>query len=400
MAPAGGAARAATQLAKNLNKRAEKSKKSGGEKTKGEHRVHHHEHHEPHLPPGVVAGDWEKLVHEFSAEGATVVRDAEVVKGWSVVMVAAWIASINHNDFEEYADNFLKHHIDGPMLLKINEGMLEEVGIGRISDRIKLADILSQMQRRCNKPETQKIQVPSWPMCFLEQLTFAWADTSEGKTGSEMQEELVQANSSIALVSTLTWAMAWDLLFGSATSCFCPTDAGGNWDTTDIDACFCSTAWDMEGRPLAIFYCFSGLSCMLFLLSTIYAVIQIMMVYEMSDEEEVDTFMSLLQSDAQLPGLFLFLGMICFCVPIGVYLIYTVNLGIIPGPSNRVQLVFSYLAACFALAVTIFGFFYQIPKMISGVYEAKLNVIRADFQPLWLPQFASTEQRGHAEAPQ
>ena len=69
----------------------------------------------------------------------------------------------------------------------------------------------------------------------------------------------------------------------------------------------------IQGRPLAIFYCFAGLSAFLFMLSTIYAVIQIMMVYEMSDDAEVEMFMELLQRDAQLPGLFLFAGMVCVC---------------------------------------------------------------------------------------
>ena len=40
-------------------------------------------------------------------------------------------------------------------------------------------------------------------------------------------------------------------------------------------------AWDLEGRPLVIFYCFAGIAAFLFMLSTIYAVLQIMMIYEM-----------------------------------------------------------------------------------------------------------------------
>ena len=38
-----------------------------------------------------------------------------------------------------------------------------------------------------------------------------------------------------------------------------------------------------------------------------------MMVYEMSDDAEVETFMDLLKTDAQLPGLFLFMG-VCVCM--------------------------------------------------------------------------------------
>ena len=132
--------------------------------------------------------------------------DQDVVRRWNVLTVAAWIASVNDNDFEQYADNFLEHHIDGSALLRLTSEHLDEIGINRVSDRVKLTDVLAQ---------------------YLQMFTFDWADTSEGKSGAEIQEELVQANGSIAMVSTLTWAMAWDLLFGSANACFCPADPTG-----------------------------------------------------------------------------------------------------------------------------------------------------------------------------
>ena len=47
------------------------------------------------------------------------VEDGEQVEKWTETMVAAWIACISNNDFEEYADKFLTHHIDGPLLLKL-----------------------------------------------------------------------------------------------------------------------------------------------------------------------------------------------------------------------------------------------------------------------------------------
>ena len=36
--------------------------------------------------------------------------------------------------------------------------------------------------------------MPSFASCCLQQLTFAWADTSEGKSGDEAMEEIVMAN--------------------------------------------------------------------------------------------------------------------------------------------------------------------------------------------------------------
>ena len=62
----------------------------------------------------------------------------------------------------------------------------------------------------------------------------------------------------------------------------------------------------------------------------------------MSDDEEVETFMDLLKRDAQLPGRFLSMGMMCFFVPIGTYIIYTHNLGLVPGPSDSTQRAFSW----------------------------------------------------------
>jgi len=127
-----------------------------------------------------------------------------------------------------------------------------------------------------------------------------------------MVEEVVSANGSIALVATLVWTMAWDQFMGSATVCYCPADGDGVWQIDEMDYCFCSTAWDMDKWPLACFYLFSGLSTVFFMCSTIYAVIQILMVYEMSDSPEVEAMMDLLGSQAQLPGQFLFVGMRSF----------------------------------------------------------------------------------------
>ena len=126
------------------------AKKAATPKGKTPKKSHHHEHHDPHLPEGVNAGDWDKWVHMFekpgwcpvraesahrrllvprvvrspacgpvARAGATMVEDGELVKTWTETMCAAWIACVNDNYFEEYADKFLTHHIDGPLLLKL-----------------------------------------------------------------------------------------------------------------------------------------------------------------------------------------------------------------------------------------------------------------------------------------
>ncbi|EKX50791.1 hypothetical protein GUITHDRAFT_134907 [Guillardia theta CCMP2712] len=272
------------------------------------------------------------------------------VKSWDAKVTAAWVASLNDGEFEH------------------NVHRLEEIGIKSFGDRIKISDLIAQLKRRYSKPQTAMLRQPSWPECFYLMLTFQWANTSEGKHGAEMKEELIQANGAIALVSTLTWSMAWDLFFGSATQCYC--------STTKPDLCYCSTSWDLGGGPLLIFYCFAGLSAFLFMFSTIYAVLQIMMVYEMSDDEELECFLDLVPQDSLLPG------MLCFSVPVGVYLIYNVNLGIVPGPQGperHTQLVFSYIAAIFSAVISCYGFLYKIPSMVYAVYqERKAKIMAVD----------------------
>ena len=50
--------------------------------------------------------------------------DADVVGKWNETMVAAWIASICNNKFEGYSDNFLRHHVDGGVLLSMDDSHL------------------------------------------------------------------------------------------------------------------------------------------------------------------------------------------------------------------------------------------------------------------------------------
>ena len=228
------------------------------------------------------------------------ITSAKEVESWSELHVAAWVAAINFGEFSEWADCFVAHVIDGHVLFKLDIDMLEEIGIANLGDRMVLMDIITQLKRRCAKPETREIVVPGWLGCFIKMFTFDWADTSEGKEGAAIKEELMQANTSIAIAATLTWAIAWDLFFGSATACYCDSSA---WErcfcgtvcehaarlspatppSQQILTCQClnaasshtGTAWDLEGRALTIFYCFCGLSAFLFMFSTIFAIIQV-----------------------------------------------------------------------------------------------------------------------------
>ena len=62
--------------------------------------------------------------------------------------------------------------------------------------------------------------------------------TSEGKTGNELKEELINANSNMALVSALLLGVTMSWAFGSTNTCFCDKFTGKN--------CFCSAGFDRE----------------------------------------------------------------------------------------------------------------------------------------------------------
>jgi len=148
----------------------------------------------------------------------------------------------------------------------------------------------------------------------------------------------------------------------------------------------------MEGRPLTIFYCFTGLSAFLFMFSTIFAILQILMVYEMSDDKEVEAFFELLGNDTQLPGAFFFIGMVCFCVPMASYIVSNVTMGLEKLPSasvwgdwtieQKVQLSLSFLLAAITALMLMWGFLYQIPALISYVYAAKKEAAEKDEKTL------------------
>ena len=116
---------------------------------------------------------------------------------------------------------------------------------------------------------------------------------------------------------------------------------------------------------------------------------QILMVYEMSDEAEIEQLMDLIASEAQLPGQLLFLGLINFCVPVALYLVYTINLGIgdggkiFPGPKYPVQQIMAWVAGGTFLFFTLVGHLVQMPMLVGAVYEAKVRAVKDDATELY-----------------
>ena len=51
-------------------------------------------------------------------------------------------------------------------------------------------------------------------MRYFKLCSFAFADTSEGKSIDAMKEEVVQAHGNVAIVSTLVWAIAFEVSNG------------------------------------------------------------------------------------------------------------------------------------------------------------------------------------------
>mmetsp|Transcript_42538 Transcript_42538/g.85119 ORF Transcript_42538/g.85119 Transcript_42538/m.85119 type:complete len:359 (+) Transcript_42538:36-1112(+) len=314
------------------------------------------------------------------------------VERWTKEMVGIWL---EFNGFAKHiSSKFENNDIDGSILLRLEEshvknitmrqhffgtGYCDEETNAHLAKSVVFADTLEVwkavelIQRLCKKMKTRHLQVPSWISRFTQLGTFQWADTSEGKSISDLKNEVTSAAGSVAMVSTLVWAMCWDIFYNSSVDTFCLT--------SDPTQCYSSGGFDLAGTPLSVFYFSAGICSMCFLFSTLLAVFQMIMVNEMSDEEEIDQFFDLLTMDAQLPGILLFVGMVCFSVPVGVYLIYNVGLGLHPGPPTTTMTVFSWMVTMFTLLISIYGFLYKLPQMIKGVYKAKMDAAWIDRQP-------------------
>jgi hypothetical protein len=288
-----------------------------------------------------------------------------------------------------------------------------------VGDEFALWDRIEVLQRVCNKPGTKELQVPSWPMRLVKLLTFAFADTSEGKSVEDLKNEIVAAHGNVAIVSTLVWAIAFDIFYNCAYSTFCLSDAVNPLPADHF--CVTSGGFDLDGWRLNAFYCFSGLSAIFLLFSTVFAVIQIIMVtqplfllrpqslhyrtrkvslkkqvlclisikptdatpsrpqvFEMSDELELEIFLELIGGATALPGIFLVIGIVCIPVPITLYMIWNSMHGCyfqtrhwIEGhPSaNLTVLVMSYVAEAGVLFLAMTAILWWIPGAEGGETE-------------------------------
>lgn len=318
---------------------------------------------------------------------AAMVFDAnsfDTVKLWRPSVVCKWVVSSGLP--QEIGEHFVEHSINGELLLRLQFDDMAQLGVINVGDEFALWERIEVLQRYCKKPNTRVLEVPSYFARLVKTATFAFADTSEGKSTEDMKTEVVQAHCNVAIVSTLVWAIAWDIFYNSAYDTFCFENSK---DPSVESMCVTSGGYDLEGRTLVIFYCFSGLCAISLLFSTIFAVVQIIMVYEMSDEVELEIFLDLLGSRVQLPGIFLFLGIALLACPIVVFMVFNGLHGVYfqtlyyindDPKHDMANLVLSYFAEGGTTLLVICCVGYFVPVFVGDLYSSKVKAMQADVE--------------------
>eukprot|EP00300_Choanocystis_sp_HF-7_P018639 c20094_g1_i4.p1 GENE.c20094_g1_i4~~c20094_g1_i4.p1 ORF type:complete len:336 (+),score=82.63 c20094_g1_i4:38-1045(+) len=285
-------------------------------------------------------------------------QQIEDLKDWSVDQVVAWL---RNEGFGEWTEKFARHEIDGDTLLLLTSDDLKEIGVRRVGPRVDILDRIKVLTQKVVKPHAQTLKVPSWPVAILQFFTFAWAETSEGKTASEKKEELQTANLSISLISVLLTGMTYGWFTSTTNTCFCQTD--------NPELCFCSAGFDLDGDPLWLFHIFSGIASLCFLCSTVFAVLQIVAMNEMSDDDEISNFFDLLDSYESLPGKLVSFGLLFTCLATCVYIVSTGKLGL----QTHMHLPYPWIAIIGFCLITLYAG-YALTSMIRSVYRAKIEV--------------------------
>ena len=225
-------------------------------------------------------------------------------------------------------------------------------------------------------------------MLYGGEVTPPWpfdASKSRALLCATMGLQIVAAHGNVAIVSTLVWAISFDCFYNCAYSTFCLSDANNPLPADHF--CVTSGGFDLDGWRLNVFYCFSGLSAIFLLFSTVFAVIQIIMIFEMSDETELQIFLDLIGDKTSLPGIFLCLGIFCIPVPITLFLIWNSMHGcyfqtkyLIEGhpAANMTNLVMSYVAEGGVLILACLSVVWLLPVFIGDLYKCKVDAIKED----------------------
>mmetsp|Transcript_30734 Transcript_30734/g.60095 ORF Transcript_30734/g.60095 Transcript_30734/m.60095 type:complete len:363 (+) Transcript_30734:3-1091(+) len=295
----------------------------------------------------------------YLAAGDALISEKKVpskVSDWTQKHVEIWLKACG---LEDVRSNFRTHQIDGSALMGLNEDRILRMDINLVAKQIRVFDAVTHVQKVENMPLRQKIKVPGVLESFWRFFSCRFLMTSEGKSGSELKEELINANSNMALVSALLLGVTMSWAFGATNTCFCNKITGKD--------CFCSSGFDLDGEALWAFFSFSTIASVLFTSCTITAVVQILAVQECSDDHEITVFFDKLGQDEVLCGPLMIGGIFFTAMAMGVYMVFTEKLGIFYNQKSN----WGYITAAICLVIATS----QIPTWASiarKLYAAKL----------------------------
>ena len=68
-------------------------------------------------------------------------------------------------------------------------------------------------------------------------------------------------------------------------------------------------------------------------------------------------------------------------VPMGVYILYNVTMGLIPGPTDTTEIVVTYVLGIVTAITMLYGFFYQVKPQLQPVTELQPGPAPAQHAP-------------------
>jgi hypothetical protein len=77
------------------------------------------------------------------------------IRTWNEQQVANWL---KENQFGHYANIFIDNDINGEVLLELNNGLLKELGINTVGERVKLMIALRRLRRMCVNATRRMLQ--------------------------------------------------------------------------------------------------------------------------------------------------------------------------------------------------------------------------------------------------
>jgi len=94
------------------------------------------------------------------------VENPESVKNWDEERVCDWLRSVNCGDYEKL---FRKNNINGENLLEMDKAVLQEMGIDKIGDRVRLFLGIKKLRTKAyaNQKKRNRVSCGSHSMLFI-----------------------------------------------------------------------------------------------------------------------------------------------------------------------------------------------------------------------------------------